>query len=406
MDKAALLLTTRSFFKRLSGRENVLHTAYESMQGSFDKVYVAGFSDDEADLKLKKPFFLVGIVRALILYVFKRFSFNEGLFYSRSNQKRLEHFIHDRSIEFIYVDSIRMFLYVNKLKCRGNVHVHVDLDDLMSRRYEAKLESRSFRNLAGVFSNPFLEWVINIFEHVMPVFLRLESSRLFNRELVVAKSSDTCSLVSAFEASYLSSKSSRNVLCLPMSVDVSDDVPVAFIDLPDRLEKPSFIFLGNMYYSGNIDSLNILINKFPKTVEEYGVLVVGRVSDQIKDRYRDYNLEFYGYARNFTDCFVGKIAMLAPMADAGGVKTKILDAFACGLPVVTNSSGIAGLSVENNKEILVCENDMELNSSMASLLDRGQRHSKVHLAHNYVKSTYSKVVVDKYYKSLFSLIKV
>ena len=44
---------------------------------------------------------------------------------------------------------------------------------------------------------------------------------------------------------------------------------------------------------------------------------------------------------------------LSPIAHGSGIKTKILEALAMGLPVITNTLGAEGLSVVDGEELLV-----------------------------------------------------
>ena len=52
-------------------------------------------------------------------------------------------------------------------------------------------------------------------------------------------------------------------------------------------------------------------------------------------------------------------AFVAPMVEGTGVKTKVLEAMAAGLPVVTTSAGVRGLSVEDGVHCLVADTGEE-----------------------------------------------
>lgn len=55
------------------------------------------------------------------------------------------------------------------------------------------------------------------------------------------------------------------------------------------------------------------------------------------------------------DAYLGASVMVAPIKGSGGTRLKVLEAMAAGLPVVSTSLGVAGLNLENGREVLISD---------------------------------------------------
>ncbi len=73
------------------------------------------------------------------------------------------------------------------------------------------------------------------------------------------------------------------------------------------------------------------------------------------------------------------VLLYAP-GEGSGVKVKILEAFAFGVPVVTNRHGIEGLPVEDRVHAAVAESDLDLISRASELLLDGDRRKRQRIA--------------------------
>ena len=72
--------------------------------------------------------------------------------------------------------------------------------------------------------------------------------------------------------------------------------------------------------------------------------------------------------------------LLAPIYGSGGTRYKILEAMACGVPVVTTPEGIEGLGVRDGQEALIRSDTGELALATIKVLTDGKLYS--HLAEN------------------------
>ena len=69
--------------------------------------------------------------------------------------------------------------------------------------------------------------------------------------------------------------------------------------------------------------------------------------------------------------------ILAPVAYGTGIKTKILEGMAMGVPVVTNSLGVEGINIDNGKNIFVSDDYKTLAKQVVRLLDNYQLRKEI-----------------------------
>ena len=124
------------------------------------------------------------------------------------------------------------------------------------------------------------------------------------------------------------------------------------------------------------------------TIDDPNVIVTGFVDDL-----RDY----YGKCTVF----------IAPLLTGSGIKNKVLEAMAAGIPVISSSIGIDGIDVENGYHLLVADEVTQWRDMIVDLLNNSQKRD--YLANNaqiYVKDNYDwNTVIEQYFSQFSSLLK-
>jgi glycosyltransferase involved in cell wall biosynthesis len=163
-----------------------------------------------------------------------------------------------------------------------------------------------------------------------------------------------------------------------------------------KRKSPPRILYGvtNFEWLQNQEATEILIKKVwpfirkrsPKAI----VWIVGRkiphwICDLAK---RDKHIEITENIPHARDAYRTASVMVAPIKGAGGTRLKILEAMASGLPVVSTSTGVAGLDLVSGKHALISDDVEELASLTVKLLKNkklartiggaGQKYIKKH----------------------------
>ena len=164
------------------------------------------------------------------------------------------------------------------------------------------------------------------------------------------------------------------------------------------ITKPTLLFVGNFSWLQNTEAAMYLIEKvFPKlnkALPHIKLIIAGQnVKSKLNFRHTE-NIEVIDIApddhETIKDLYHDATIFVAPIFGPGGTRLKILAAMASGLPIVTTKTGVEGLEITENEDILVANSPAEFVKKIQMLLedeDRFMRMQKTSFA--VVKEKYS-----------------
>lgn len=366
--KKLLFITTRLFWPTDSGRKVGLYYYCQGLHEQYGyDVYLYSFLENGQTLDLikQKPSFIKNVkiaesiskitkLKNIVLKTLLQYDWpiQCSLFYSKKNENQIKEFCKELNPDIVIVDMVRLAPYYKafeNFKCKKIL----DMDDLLSERYKRQLESNYKSSIAGQYSSNLSASFLKLIElkTIKKLILRLEKKLMYKAELKYAAIYDKVIFVSGKEAGKLNEIFPNKSIDIPLGVTVDE-----FINCKLKVLKGNNIcFVGNMYVAANIDTLNLITKEIlPFLKSNYKFYVIGKVSDELKNNYcRNKNIIFTGRVENIYDV-AGKCKLfLAPIAYGSGIKTKILEAMAMQLPVITNEIGVEGIEVENKKHIII-----------------------------------------------------
>ena len=379
--KKLLYITTRIFWPTDSGRKVSLYYYCKGLHEKYNyEIYVYSFLEagQNSDLIKEKPDFIkcvnlaqpIGKFSKLKNLTIKTFLQHEwplqcSLFYSKDNSEKIKKLCNEINPEVIIVDMVRLAPYYDAI-INLNCKKILNMDDLLSERYQRQINSNS------VFKgNPLSAYNIsNILMYfikqnrVKNFILKLEQKLMYEAELKYAAIYDKVIFVSDKESGKLNEIFPNKSIDIPLGVNVDE-----FTNCKLKVQKENNIcFVGNMYVAANIDTLKYISTEvLPYVKSEYTLYIIGKVSDQIKK------------------CKL----FLSPIIYGSGIKTKILEAMAMQLPVITNDVGAEGLDVENKKHLIIENNSRKI----ADLVDYYLKNEREALT---LAANAQKLVFEKY----------
>ncbi len=124
------------------------------------------------------------------------------------------------------------------------------------------------------------------------------------------------------------------------------------------------IFVGFLPHTPNEEGLRwFLKNVYPliKTEEPTASLaVVGAgASNRMLGLMHDYGVEYHGFVEDLRDEFARSRVYVAPIFTGGGIRTKILEAMAAGVPVVSTTFAPLGLGTTPGIHLLASDDPGE-----------------------------------------------
>jgi polysaccharide biosynthesis protein PslH len=126
------------------------------------------------------------------------------------------------------------------------------------------------------------------------------------------------------------------------------------------------LFLGNLEWRANIDAVRLLLNDvFPKVVAaepSARLRIVGRRPPKWMRQAaeRDPNVEVDADVADVRPYLHGCGVMAVPLRIGGGSRLKILEALACGMPVVSTGVGAEGLRLEPGRHYVKADDTAEM----------------------------------------------
>lgn len=304
-----------------------------------------------------------------------------ALFDSSKVGAQLRHAAERLKPTHIFIDLPRLSHYlkwIEDLPCKKVLY----MEDIFSRRYERQLNSldilKKTGGIAGKYSANFKGGLAKIAANsvLQRFILKTESKRMRRLELLAPKLFDYVVLVSPGEANNLSRDAqANNVIAIPLGVDCS-----YYTTGPKPEPRNNVLsFLGNMRFPANADSLRYIVEEIlPRLNRDIILEVSGSVDKELIDEFSgEEQVKFLGRVEDTRAALRSTSVFLVPIAYGTGIKTKILEAMAIGVPIVTNSVGNEGIGLVDGGNALVSDDASVLAEDVRRLLDDREFANKI-----------------------------
>lgn len=108
-------------------------------------------------------------------------------------------------------------------------------------------------------------------------------------------------------------------------------------------------------------------------------------------------LELRGFQESISDDMAGAAAFICPILAGSGIRVKLLEAFACGIPVVSTTVGAEGLADQDGTYCRIGDTRTEFADGLQAILDRrDEAAAMARRAHSYVSQQWdAKQVIDR-----------
>ncbi len=169
----------------------------------------------------------------------------------------------------------------------------------------------------------------------------------------------------------------------------------------NKLEKkylkiPTIFFQGNFFWLQNVEAAKFIINRiYPQLVKEYPnakVVIAGQNAKKL-GKLINRNINIVNIEPNNIDLvkklFKQNTIFIAPIFGPGGTRLKILAAMGSGMPVISSVTGIEGLEVTNNKDVMIATSQQEFIIKIKQLLSNKNLYETIrNNAYKLVKKKY------------------
>lgn len=154
------------------------------------------------------------------------------------------------------------------------------------------------------------------------------------------------------------------------------------------------VITGNMFHTPNVDAVEFFCREvFPLVSEQVPSanlwLVGARPVSRVRKWARDPRIKVTGFVPDIRPYLQQAMVSACPVRLRIGTQTKILEALACGTPVVTSSAGNHGIGATSGEHLHVADDPIEFADRLVALL-RGERWTELSQnGRSYVKDNFT-----------------
>ncbi|MBI3978216.1 MAG: glycosyltransferase [Chloroflexi bacterium] len=276
-------------------------------------------------------------------------------------RRRLDELLAKTRFDVVQFEGIELAPYLLALPCRSRPALVFDdhnAEHLLQRR-TFEIDRRDPRRLPGALYS-LVQW-----------------RRLADYERAACRHADAVVAVSAEDR--------RALLALDPALDVrivANGVDVGAYSSTGPTggassEPPSLVFVGTMGYRPNVDAVvwfcTEVLPRIGASVPTVQLTIVGRGPTPAVLKLRSHRVEVTGAVPDDLPYLVGATVSVVPMRVGGGMRFKILQAMAAGVPTVTTKLGAEGIDVADGVHCRVADEADSFADAVITLLQDPER---------------------------------
>lgn len=400
-DKKILFIMPRLPFPAVSGRKTSLYHYCKILSELGFYLIVAAFlekGDDPAEkpkfidelIVLPKPAAgkkIFNILKNSIIR--KKYPMQVSLYWSDEVKHIIDGIMQQKKPDIAIADMVRTTEYIRDVQAFRIA----DLDDRISLRYQRQLRADlSGLNPYGAYLNtlPSMLQKIMLWQPIKKYVIENEIKLLQKYELEISRACDKTVLVAKNEADTLNSELKKDkAISVPIGVDTEYFKPQESLS-----SNPYIAFLGALNVAHNEDAVRHFIkNIFPYILDKMPnavFKVIGGGASEKLLAMRSKNIVFTGRVDDVRTELASCRVFICPMTFGSGIKTKILEAMAMGLPIVTTAIGAENIDAAGGKDWFIEDDPDKFADKVCFLLDNPDKGYEIGMrGRKYVESNWT-----------------
>jgi glycosyltransferase involved in cell wall biosynthesis len=181
------------------------------------------------------------------------------------------------------------------------------------------------------------------------------------------RSFDAVITLSPEDQAYTSEMGVKNVLYSPLAISGAEQC------FPARplINPITLTFIGGYQHSPNRDAVEWLCRDVARALDErrieHRIRIIGRYPESFAQAYSSDRIAFLGFVEDLREAVTGTI-FVCPLRLGSGMRIKILDAIACGAPVISTRLGARGLGLIDGESYLAAESPADFAQRVQQLI--------------------------------------
>ncbi|MCU0666426.1 MAG: glycosyltransferase, partial [Candidatus Omnitrophica bacterium] len=286
-------------------------------------------------------------------------------FYSKEMEETIKNCLQAHPIDLVQVEYANMAYYAQSISGIPKILVEHDASIYtLNKSCEKPAFGKIFR---------FLDWMN---------FKRFQKNIYRYFDKIIAFTDEDARIIQK-------ATSADKINIIPISIDVDNYKPHS--DCPRDID---ILFIGHMLHYPNIDGLRYFIKKILPLIKEnnpkfkFNIIGSGLRKEEfgIKD---NENISVTGEVGDVKEYLARAKILVVPIRLGSGIKVKILEAMAAGVPVVATEEAASGLKAVNGKDLYIASSREDFANKVLDLLqDKTKRNTMASNAKKVIKDYY------------------
>lgn len=263
---------------------------------------------------------------------------------SRAMRQLVDRLVATENFDAAYAHLFRMAPY---LADHGGLYRIVDFTDLISQEIRAALPYQP------------APW---------RAIYQIELPRMVGYEDEVASWADEVWFISERDRAAFAGK--LHHAALPVIPNLLDE---GLLNVPQAVGGDGVLFVGNLDVRHNLDAVRLLIAEVMplvwRSVPDVRLRIAGAGNTTaVRAFSHDTRIEVMGYVPDLVALYGRSAVFAAALRFAAGTQNKVVEAMACGLPVVASTPVAEGLDADKRRVVAVADNPREVATQIVTLL--------------------------------------
>ncbi|MBK9373039.1 MAG: glycosyltransferase [Holophagales bacterium] len=297
---------------------------------------------------------LAGALKSLVTGT----SYNVDRFFSEAFRRRLIEVVREERPDVVLLESLFMVPYVPALRATTRACVVLRSVNVEHEIWQglARGEHHLWRRL----------------------YLQHLARRLRQYEVATLDDVDAIIPVAQEDADcYRRLGATRPIHAAPVGIDAAD-----YPDRSGQGDPLTLTFLGSLDWTPNLEAVDWFLGNVWPLVREaipQARLHLGgsNASSDLVGRLRCEGVRFLGRVPDAREFISSGTAMVVPLLSGGGIRVKILEAMALGIPVISTRLGATGLGVNDGKQLLLADGVDSFTQACVALLSDRERAATI-----------------------------
>ena len=209
--------------------------------------------------------------------------------------------------------------------------------------------------------------------------LAIQARRVRRDEISVCRAVDVCAPVSDADLAELRRAVGDEIRSVVVTPGVDCDL---FTPVAPGTRGAEILFVGSMSYPPNIDGVEYfcrdILPRIAVSVPEVRLTIVGaHPPASIARLADDPRIRVTGFVPDVRPYYEAAAAAVVPLRVGGGIRMKILEGLALGVPMVSTSIGAEGLGLAHGRELLLADEPDAFAAAVVNLIADADLRSRL-----------------------------